>query len=153
MLEIWFLVLVRLKVRIRGWWWRSWVMLYIYESPHKERSLKIVCVCLRHIWIREGSFSLAMEFLKTQEKKTFNMSLSRILSLKCRAEASRGHHLSPVRLSSPAASPPPPTPPPPTTPPLEFLLHVAAAVLSLMEDYFARNETLTMWACAWLFVL
>lgn len=89
-----------------------------------------VCECLRHIWIREGSLFLAMEFKK---KKKINMSLSRILPLKCRAEASRGHHLFPVRLSSPV----------PTTPPLEFLPHVDAAVLSLMEDYFAHNETLT----------
>lgn len=49
--------------------------------------------------------------------------LSRILPLKCRAEASRGHHLSLVQLLSS-----------PLTPPLESMLHKDAAVFSFLED-------------------
>lgn len=51
------------------------------------------------------------------------MKLSRISPLKCRAEASRGHHLSLVHLLSS-----------PLTPPLESVLHGDAAVFSFLED-------------------
>lgn len=64
---------------------------------------------------------MAMNALK-RVLKVVLIKHSRIFSLKCRAEASRGHHLSLVHLFSS-----------PLTPPLESMLHEDAAVFSFWK--------------------